>query len=97
MSVTTYTGAEVIRRGEEIYEHDLREKIEGEHRGEFLVLDVETGDYEIDVDEMKALKRAIDKNPGPHHYIKRIGYTTAHRSSGRGGTAHSATHLTLNT
>lgn len=83
MSDTVYTSAEVVARGEEIYARDLQAQIEEEHRGKFLVIDVVTGQYEIDADEVAALNRSLQKTPGPNHYIKRIGYSSAHRIGGR--------------
>ncbi|MDQ2730143.1 MAG: hypothetical protein M3Y56_00665 [Armatimonadota bacterium] len=78
MSATRYTSAEIVARGEEIYARDLQAEVEQEHRGEFLVVDIETGRYELDADEVAALKRAVEQSPGPNHYIKRIGYSSAH-------------------
>ena len=78
-----YSSDEIVRRGEEIYQRQLRDKVEAKHRGKFLVLDIETGEYEIDADEVAALKRAMARNPDGARYIKRIGYTAAHRLGGR--------------
>jgi hypothetical protein len=78
-----YSSDEIVRRGEEIYQRQLRDQVEAKHRGKFLVLDIETGEYEIDADEVAALKRAMARNPDGARYIKRIGYTTAHRLGGR--------------
>ena len=45
----TLTAEEIARRGEEIYERDLRARLETEeNRGKFLVIDIATGAYEID-------------------------------------------------
>ncbi|MGH3089492.1 MAG: hypothetical protein ACRDSJ_19550 [Rubrobacteraceae bacterium] len=46
-----YTAEEIARRGREIYERDIRRKVEAEHTGEFLVIDVTTDDYELSADE----------------------------------------------
>jgi hypothetical protein len=82
MSHPRYTAEEIVRRGEEIYQRDLRVQVEAQHRGKFLVLDIETGSYEIDPDEVAALDRAMGKNPDGARYILRIGYPTAHRIGG---------------
>jgi hypothetical protein len=83
MSHPRYSAEEVVRRGEEIYQRDLRAKVETDHRGEFLVVDIETGDYEIDRDEVAALDRAMARNPNGARYILRVGYPAAHRLGGR--------------
>ena len=44
----TLTTEEIARRGEEIYERDLRANLETEeNRGKFLIIDIATGAYEI--------------------------------------------------
>ncbi len=48
MPVPGHDPADVARRGEETDGFDVRALVEPEHAGESLVLDVETGDDEID-------------------------------------------------
>jgi len=44
MPYPTLTAEEIARRGEEIYERDLRAKLETEeNRGQFLIIDIATG------------------------------------------------------
>ena len=38
----------IAARGKEIYSHQFREKVESQHKGKFLTIDIETGAYEID-------------------------------------------------
>jgi hypothetical protein len=82
MPATKYTRDEVAARGEAIYERDIRTKVEGKHRGEFLVLDIETGEYEIDRDDLAATRRALAKRPGAVLYGLRIGYPSAYHLGG---------------
>jgi hypothetical protein len=42
-----HTTEEVARRGREIYEREIRARVEPEHAGRFVVVDVRSGDYEI--------------------------------------------------
>jgi hypothetical protein len=74
---------EIARRGQEYYDQFLRAKVESEHKGEFLVLDVETGDYELDESELAALDRAEAKHPQSVFYTLRVGYRGAHRIGAR--------------
>jgi hypothetical protein len=83
MSHPRYTTEEIVQRGEEIYQRDIRDRVEAHNKGKFLVLDIDTGDYEIDADELAALERAAAKHPDGARYILRIGYPTAHRLGGR--------------
>jgi len=65
---------ELARRGQAYYEKFLRAKLEPAHRGEYLYLDPETGDYELDADEVAAMERATARHPGRVFYILRVGY-----------------------
>jgi len=67
------------RRAEEYYPRVLRARLEPDHKGECLVLDVDTGDYEVDADEMAAIHRARAKHPDTLFYILRVGYRTSDR------------------
>ena len=82
MPYAKFTPEEVESRGEAIYEQEIRPKVEAEHKGKFLVLDVETGQYEIDRDDVTATKRALAKRPDALLYGLRIGYPTAYRLGG---------------
>jgi len=81
-----YSSEEIAQRGQAIYDQQIRAHVETAHRGKFLVLSVETGEYEIDRDELAALQRAKAKNPDGAFYILRIGATAAYRLGRRQGT-----------
>lgn len=50
-----YTGEEIVRRGEEFYEQTIRHQVETEENiGKIVSIDIETGDYAIDVDPVVA-------------------------------------------
>ena len=74
---------EIVQRGQEIYERQIRDKVLTEHRGKFLVVDTETGDYEIDKEDVTALKRLRARHPDAVFYILRIGYRAAYSLGGR--------------
>jgi hypothetical protein len=65
---------EIARRGQEYYDRSLRDRLEPKHKGAFLVLNVETGEYEMDKDESLALQRAVARWPGTVFYTLRVGY-----------------------
>jgi transcriptional antiterminator Rof (Rho-off) len=79
MSIPNKSGEELARRAHDLYDQKIREEVEPGHNGEFLVIDVETGDYEVDADEMTALDRAHARHPSPSLFLMRVGYPTAHR------------------
>jgi len=82
MPYPEYTPDEVAQRGEAIYQGQIRALVEPEHRGQFVVIDIETGDYELDVDDLAATKRALAKRPGAVLYGLRIGSEAAYRLGG---------------
>lgn len=74
-----YSREEVATRGEAIYERDIRPNVESESKGKYLVLDIETGEYEIDQDDLVATKRVMARCPNAVLYGLRIGYPAAYR------------------
>lgn len=78
-----YTREEIGRIGEEIYHRDIRSLVLPEHKGEFLTLDIETGDYEIGADDLQTVKRLRTRRSDGVLYGLRIGYTSAYTLAGR--------------
>jgi hypothetical protein len=58
MSDSMLTKDERARRGREIYERDIRADVEPDHDGEFLVVDVATGDYAVGKDDEEVFEHA---------------------------------------
>ncbi len=82
MSDSMLTKDEIARRGREIYERDIRADVERDHDGEFLVVDVATGDYAVGKDDEEVFKHAEAKNPEGLFYLMRVGRPAAHRIGG---------------
>ena len=79
-----FSGEEIQRRAEELYTNGIRDKVETEENiGKVLVIDIETGEYEIDTDEIAAVHRALAKHPGAALWTLRIGYEAMHTFGGR--------------
>ena len=78
-----YSPAEVVRLGEEIYEREIRAQVEAAHRGKFLVINVETGEYEMDESDLAVSKRAKARFPDAPLFTMRIGFPAAYRFGGR--------------
>jgi hypothetical protein len=79
MPVRGYTTEEVVRLGREIYEQKIRPKVEPECDGQFVVVEVTTGFYEVDPDDVAASDRALAKNPNAVLYFMRVGRRAAYR------------------
>jgi len=75
--------AEIDRRGQEVYEQYIRGKVEtAENIGKQIVIDVETGDYEIDHDGLAASRRLLVKHPKAALFGARIGYDAVYALGG---------------
>jgi hypothetical protein len=66
----------IIERGKRIYEERLARDLEPQHNGKYIVIDVDTGDYELDANRLAASDRAAAKHPGKVFYATRVGYPT---------------------
>lgn len=82
MPYANYLPEEVESRGEEIYQQQIRPQVETGNKGKFVVIDIETGAYEIDEDDLHATKRALAKRPDAVLYGVRVGYPTAYNLGG---------------
>ncbi|MDA1049882.1 MAG: hypothetical protein O3C40_05315 [Planctomycetota bacterium] len=82
MPYAKYSPEEVESRGEEIYEQQIRWKVEAGNKGKFVVIDIETGEYEVDEDDLQATKRALAKRSGAILYGVRIAHPTAYTLGG---------------
>ena len=63
---------ELAKLGEEIYER-IREEVEEKHKGEVILIEVESGDYFIAPTLAEAYEKASKAHPGKLFYGKRIG------------------------
>lgn len=84
MSHTRMDGAEISRRGKEIYERSLRQQIETDANiGKLVSIDVETGEYEIGDDRsLDAPRRLLARHPDAAIYTLRIGYNAVYALGG---------------
>jgi hypothetical protein len=74
------TTKEIVQRGREIYERDIRMEVEDDARdGDFVVVDVTTGAWEVDADDVVGSNRALAKNPDAVLYFTRVGRPAAYR------------------
>ena len=72
MTQPRYSKEEFARRGDAIYERDLRPHVEAGHEGKFIVIDIETGAYEIDTDELLASDRLLARHPDAQVWLRRV-------------------------
>ena len=74
---------DVVTIGKSIYEKDVLPRMTAEDKGKMVVIDVYSGDYEIDQDSIAARLRLKRRQPDAIVYIGRVGYPTAYRMGPR--------------
>lgn len=69
---------EVARRAKKLYESSIRQQVEVEENiGKMVIIDIETGDYEVDETGLKASRNLSKKHPNARLFGIRIGYNVA--------------------
>jgi hypothetical protein len=68
-----YSKEEFARRGEEIFERDIRPHLKGVPARHFVLIDIETGDYEVDESELAASDRLRARHPNAQMWLRRVG------------------------
>lgn len=69
---------EVARRARQFYENSIRQQVEtDENIGKMVIIDFESGDYEVDETGLKAARKLSAKNPHSRLFRIRIAYNVA--------------------
>jgi hypothetical protein len=68
-----YSKEEAARRGDEIYDRDVRSQVEPQHNGEIIAIDLDTGAWEVDPDEITAARRLEARHPDAQIWVVRVG------------------------
>src|SRR5437870_4484470 len=79
-----YSMEEFARRGDEIYDRDIQPHVTAADEGKYVLIDIETGDYEIDADEIAASDRLLARHPDAQVWMTRVGSRYARRFGQRG-------------
>lgn len=82
MQTHRYSLEEAVRRGKEWYERQIRAQVEADNFGRKLIINIETGEYEIDDDSLAATHRTLAKDPDAQLYGMRIGFPAAAKMGG---------------
>jgi len=69
----------IAERGRRLYQENIRSLVEPSHSGQFLVINVNTGEYVVDVDDLAASRAARNRFPGAPRYSLRIGRESAYQ------------------
>jgi len=77
--VPRYSREDVARRGDEIYEREVLPRLAPEDEGKFVLIDVITGSYEMDRDEVAASDRLLARQPDAQVWMRQTGSRYARR------------------
>jgi hypothetical protein len=78
-----YSKEEFSRRGDAIYETHVRPQLKPDDDGKFAAIDIESEEFAIDADELKACHKLRKRIPDAQIWMVRIGYRYVHRFGGR--------------
>jgi hypothetical protein len=84
MSQPRLSNEEIARQAESLYDDRIRADAEAvaSNRGKIIVLDVDSGDYEIDDAALTAAHRLKVRHPEAELYARRIGYDAVYNLAG---------------
>ncbi|MGH9846977.1 MAG: hypothetical protein ACREEM_50415 [Blastocatellia bacterium] len=74
-----FTREEIIQRGKEIYERDIRPLIEANNQGRVVAIDVTTGEFELADNALTSSAQLRARLPEAVVFFMRIGYPTMGR------------------
>ena len=77
-----YSKEEFSRRGEELFERTIKTAVENRNPRDFVAIDIETGSYEVDADELAATDRLHARISGAQVWVRRVGSRFARRARG---------------
>jgi len=78
-----YSKEEFARRGDAMYASRVRPQLKPEDHGKFAAIDIESGEFAMDSDELKACRKLRGRVPDAQIWMVRVGYRTVHRIGGR--------------
>ncbi|BAU12763.1 hypothetical protein LEP3755_32940 [Leptolyngbya sp. NIES-3755] len=78
-----YSKEEFARRGNEIYETQVRSQVEAGNHGRIVAIDIETGAFELADTTMLAVDRLYEREPDAQPWVIRIGHRAVFRIGSR--------------
>ncbi len=74
-----YSKDEVSDRGNRIYAERIKSLVEPDENGKFIVIDIESGDYEVDEKALVASRRLRERRPDSVRFGAKVGHGAAYR------------------
>ena len=82
-----YSKEEFARRGNAIFEREVKPRLSAQEAGKFVAIDIETGEFECDPDEIVASRRLLARHPEAQIWFRLIGSPYTRRFGPHGKTA----------
>ena len=79
-----YSKQEFARRGDALVERKVRPNLTAADEDKFVAIDIETGEYELDKNEMKAADRLRRRVPDPQIWLVHVTLGYLHRFGAAG-------------
>lgn len=80
-----YAKDEFARRGDDLYERQIRPRLAPEDQGKFVAIDIDSGAYEVDAHELAACDRLLAAHPHAQVWLRRVGSHYARKFGPREG------------
>jgi hypothetical protein len=78
-----YSKEEFARRGDEIYESQVRSQVEEGNHGKIVAIDIETGAFEVADTAIAATDKLYEQYPDAQPWVIRIGHRAVYRFGSR--------------
>jgi hypothetical protein len=78
-----FSREEFARRGQEIYERQVRPALRTDDEGKFVAIDIESAGYEMDRDDYTATERVLHRLPDAQIWLVQVGQPAAYRLGAR--------------
>jgi hypothetical protein len=78
-----YSKEEFARRGDEIYESQVRSQVEEGNHGKIVAIDIETGAFEVADDIVTASEHLLARLPDAQTWFIRIGHPAVYHFGAR--------------
>ena len=78
-----YSKEEFARRGNELYESQIRPQVEQGNHGKIVAINIETGAFEVADTTMVAVDQLYEREPDAQPWVIRIGHRAVFRFGSR--------------
>jgi hypothetical protein len=74
-----FSREEFARRGHELYEKTVQSSLHSGDEGKFVAIDIESGEYEVDLNDYAATERLRNRCPDAQIWLMKVGQRAAYR------------------